>query len=124
MITNMALTEVKRYNCEFCGKDFRTPDRHICKFDPKFKNCHSCTHCLGFEEQDRFGGIDVGEGIMPTDQLYAKCSFTEPEYGCRDMVENSYYMDCEHYEWCGGRWVDYMNDNHIDNENPLDDWPF
>lgn len=38
------MKKVVRYQCEWCGKEFRTPDRHQCKWDPKWKNCLSCAN--------------------------------------------------------------------------------
>lgn len=119
----MALQKVTRYNCEYCGQDFRTPDRHDCKFDPKYKNCHSCKHCRGFKKEDREGGIDVGIGIMPTDQLYPVCvKEIDNGYGAQDMCINGYYVDCDEYEWCGGRWVDYVNKNKLQQESEWSVW--
>lgn len=38
------MTKVDRYRCEWCGKEFRTPDRHRCKWDADAHNCLSCKH--------------------------------------------------------------------------------
>lgn len=38
------MKKVTRYLCEWCGKEFKTPDRHQCKWDPKWKNCLSCAN--------------------------------------------------------------------------------
>lgn len=109
----MALKEVVRYECEHCNKDFKTPDRHVCKFDPKFKNCHSCKHCRGFKDEDREGGIDVGVGIMPTNQLYPICIKDYGDHGALDLCQMGYQLNCDAYEWCGSTWYKYVNDNYL-----------
>lgn len=38
------MKKVIRYQCEWCGGEFKTPDKHKCRFDPKFKNCLSCAN--------------------------------------------------------------------------------
>ena len=50
---------VTRYNCDTCGKDFKTPNRHKCKFDPNLKNCFTCKR---LKEWNQGGIIDVGFG--------------------------------------------------------------
>jgi len=38
------MKQVIRYQCEFCKKEFKTPDRHYCKKNPELKNCFTCKH--------------------------------------------------------------------------------
>lgn len=38
------MKKVVRYQCEWCGKEFKTPDRHLCKWRPEIHNCLSCRH--------------------------------------------------------------------------------
>lgn len=38
------MKQVTRYQCEWCGKEFKTPDRHKCRWDPCAHNCLSCRH--------------------------------------------------------------------------------
>lgn len=38
------MEKVTRYRCKWCGKEFKTPDRHACKWDPDAFNCLSCVH--------------------------------------------------------------------------------
>lgn len=54
------MTEVKRYRCEWCGKEFRTPDRHHCRFDPDVKNCLSCEFVGTFIPADRENDLPCG----------------------------------------------------------------
>lgn len=41
------MLKVTRYKCAWCGEEFRTPDKHDCKFDPDKRNCLSCRHVCG-----------------------------------------------------------------------------
>ena len=38
------MKKVTRYLCEFCGKEFKTSDRHKCRWSPDAHNCLSCKH--------------------------------------------------------------------------------
>lgn len=38
------MKKVVRYQCEWCGKEFKTPDRHKCRWSPEAHNCLSCKH--------------------------------------------------------------------------------
>lgn len=38
------MQKVIRYKCKWCGKEFKTPDRHLCRWDPGCRNCLSCKH--------------------------------------------------------------------------------
>ena len=38
------------YECPYCKKLFRTPDKHNCKRDPEKKNCFSCSHLQRFAD--------------------------------------------------------------------------
>lgn len=44
------MEQVVRYKCQWCGKEFKTPDRHVCKWDPDCKNCLSCKYRGKFVE--------------------------------------------------------------------------
>ena len=46
------MKQVIRYQCEFCKKEFKTPDRHYCKKNPKLKNCFTCKHLKGWLESE------------------------------------------------------------------------
>lgn len=39
------------YECLYCKKFFKTPDKHKCKKDPALKNCFSCKHLQRFKEE-------------------------------------------------------------------------
>ena len=44
---------IDMYQCTWCGKIFRTNDRHRCKFRPSFENCFSCANCTGVDAAAR-----------------------------------------------------------------------
>ena len=49
------MTKVTRYKCKWCGREFHTPNRHKCKFNPTYRSCLSCKYCgkfSSFEEED------------------------------------------------------------------------
>jgi len=101
------MKELTVYQCEHCKKLFRTPNRHNCKFNPKFKNCHSCKFCRGFTDEDYIGGVDVGVGTMPTNMLYPTCMKDCGDYSALEITRMGYKLNCSEYEYCGGRWYDY-----------------
>ena len=39
------------YECEYCKKLFRTPNRHDCKMRPELKNCWTCKQFKCFEHR-------------------------------------------------------------------------
>lgn len=53
--TQIDMTKVTRYKCRWCGREFRTSNRHKCRFNPAYRSCLSCKHCGkfdSFEEED------------------------------------------------------------------------
>ena len=49
------MEKVVRYRCKWCGREFRTPNRHKCRFNPSNRCCLSCKHCgkfASFEEEN------------------------------------------------------------------------
>lgn len=55
------MKKVTVYKCKWCGRMFKTPNLHQCKFDPDLKNCMSCKHNAGC----RPGEYEEGEFIPP-----------------------------------------------------------
>jgi hypothetical protein len=35
---------ITMYECPYCKKLFKTPDKHRCRRNPELKNCYSCKH--------------------------------------------------------------------------------
>lgn len=65
-----AMEKVIRYRCKWCGREFRTPDRHCCRFDPDAKNCLSCAYVGKFDEGEPSRGHPsmpgYDEGVAPS----------------------------------------------------------
>lgn len=89
---------VTMYECPHCKKLFRTPNRHkVCKFDPARKNCFSCKHNKGFnEEWDNDGFRDIRSVIVD-------CEKVSPDnYEC--IINTMYHgvpkweLTCHHWE--------------------------
>lgn len=41
---------ITMYECPYCKKIFKTPDKHKCKRHPELKNCFSCKHFKCFND--------------------------------------------------------------------------
>ena len=55
------MKQVIRYRCEWCGKEFHTPNLHVCKWDPDCKNCLSCVHRGEFVQGEPGRLVGFGE---------------------------------------------------------------
>ena len=53
------MTKLTVYKCKWCGKTFKTPNLHDCKFDPDHRNCLSCRHNCGCRKFEMQGECDV-----------------------------------------------------------------
>ena len=96
------MKEVTRYQCQFCKKDFKTPNKHHCKFNPKLKNCFTCRHLKGWEEGDEY----------PSD-YYREPNYPNCAVGCDgwdiDVIKGcNYNMQCS--EWEEGKY-DWAKEN-------------
>lgn len=83
------MTKVTRYKCAWCGHEFHTPDKHLCKFDPDCKNCLSCVHRGNYypEHTEPGGqGINVGSDYFPP-SFYCKALGYVCEGGLNDFPE-------------------------------------
>lgn len=81
---------VTRYQCEYCKKEFKTPNRHYCKFDPKLKNCLSCKHMNGWEYvEDEWGRTIEG---------YPYCKHGSDAWDLSEMRYNGFNMQCNEWE--------------------------
>lgn len=90
------LKKVVRYQCQFCKKDFKTPDRHRCKFNPELKNCFTCKHLKGWIQSDynEYGwGIDSG-------QNYPDCTkgYDDGSWDIESIKGVNYNMQCSEWE--------------------------
>lgn len=100
------MKKVTRYQCQFCKKDFKTPNRHHCKFNPELKNCFTCKHCKGWHEGKI---IDVGFGPYngPYEPPYPDCNVSMSGWNIEDIKACSYNMQCSGYEEGKFDWSTY-----------------
>ncbi len=89
------MKKVTRYQCEFCKKDFKTPDRHYCKMNPELKNCFTCKHLKGWLESE--DGVDVGVGILPYPN-YPDCAADVDGWDIEEIKGANYNMQCSEWE--------------------------
>ena len=90
------MKQVVRYQCEYCKKEFKTPDRHFCKMNPELRNCFTCKHLKGWLESE--DGVDVGIGIL-RDPNYPDCAADAGDGWDIEIIKNCCYdMQCEHWE--------------------------
>ena len=88
-----SMEKVERYRCRWCGREFKTPDRHLCRFDPDAHNCLSCIfrgdcvsdcheggdyfpksfHCAIHDCIQEGGLNDFPEAVSPTVAGTVKC---------------------------------------------------
>lgn len=83
------MIQIIRYQCELCKKEFRTPNRHYCKNNPELKNCFSCKHLDGWDNNDR---------DYPN---YPVCLVNEEvnaEWDINTIKQVNYNMQCEKWE--------------------------
>lgn len=97
----MHMEKVVRYNCKFCGKDFRTPDKHHCKKNPELKNCFTCKHLKGWEESEDNGEYGYEYYKEPN---YPDCAADMDGWNIEDIKSANYDMQCDkweqgRYEW-------------------------
>lgn len=96
------MKKVTRYQCGFCKKDFKTPDRHYCKFDPELKNCFTCKHLKGWHEGEI---VNVGFGPYngPSEPNYPDCAVDCDGWDIEAIKGCNYNMQCS--GWAEGRKV-------------------
>jgi hypothetical protein len=76
------------YECEYCKKVFKTPDKHRCKMHPELKNCFSCKHLEKFDEDSSPGSYgDSGyRYVSPV------CGHSEHyEHDTEDIIDVMYH---------------------------------
>lgn len=87
------MKEVTRYECQFCKKDFKTPNRHECKFNPELKNCFTCKYLKGWVEGEK----DYHHGYWNPN--YPDCDVNEGDHWDIEQIkDNKYDMQCESWE--------------------------
>lgn len=89
------MKEVTRYECQFCKKDFKTPDKHYCKFNPELKNCFTCKHLKGWEEGEGNGNYGYDYYREPN---YPDCEKECDGWDIEAIKGCNYDMQCSGYE--------------------------
>ncbi len=84
------MRKVTRYQCQFCKKDFKTPDRHYCKKNPELKNCFTCKHLKGWDEDFVYGEY--------TRTPWPDCAAGVDGWDIETIKEVNYDMQCEKWE--------------------------
>lgn len=87
------------YECEFCKKLFRTPNKHNCKKNPELKNCFTCEHLKGWLKS--LDGVDVGVGII-YDPNYPNCAAGIDGWDIESIKHSNYNMQCP--DWKEGKY--------------------
>ena len=99
------MQKVTRYKCEWCGKEFRTPDRHLCKWRPEVHNCLSCAYRGAFVKGEPARQVDFGEwedGVANSFMCHCKKCFDDPKSSTGQ-----------------GGWNDFPSAAYSDNEKEL-----
>lgn len=88
------MKEIKVYECEYCHKLFKTPNKHKCKFEPSLKNCFTCKNFIAWEEDNTL--IDVGIRQVTAPPIV--CCSKELEWSIEEIKEVNYNMQCQEWE--------------------------
>lgn len=94
------LKKVVRYECRWCRKLFKTPNRHNCRFDPKNHNCLSCRHCGKFgtyTEEDQTISVECA-GVFAHPTIVVKgfrCERNGTEVGEGGLNDFPYALSVE-----------------------------
>lgn len=93
-------TKIDMYKCNYCGRIFKTDNRHKCKFLPELRNCYSCKHCIGIECYDH----NNGDAALDEDfkkKVICECGI---DINLRKLSQIRYALNCnswtclDHYE--------------------------
>ncbi len=89
---------VTMYECPFCQKLFRTPNRHNCRRDPAKTNCYSCEH-WGHEFYLEFHRYDCDPDIKGAPELAClKHETSDVESAHAFMREMGWRLNCPDYK--------------------------
>lgn len=103
------MKKVTRYQCQFCKKDFKTPDKHRCKFNPELRNCFTCNHLKGWLESEEYNDYGWGSKQEPN---FPDCAADEGEFWDIEQIKlANYNMQCSEweegkYDWIGKKEVE------------------
>ncbi len=94
------MKKVIRYKCEYCNKEFKTPDRHFCKKKPELKNCFTCKHLKGWLVSEESAPIyfesETNYKIYPN---YPDCAAGAGESWNIEIIKKcNYDMQCNYWK--------------------------
>jgi len=84
-------SNVTRYVCLYCKKDFKSNTRHDCKRDPDKKNCFTCKHNKGWKP------TEVEYDYHNSEEWGVICE-NEYDHTAPDLVRMSYKLNCPEWE--------------------------
>lgn len=88
------MKEVTRYECQYCKKDFKTPNRHECKFNPVLKNCFTCKYLKCWDD-----GEDYSEGYdYNREPNFPNCVAGVDGWDIENIKQCGYNMQCDKWE--------------------------
>lgn len=85
---------VTRYQCQYCKKDFKTPDKHYCKFNPVLRNCFTCKHLKGWNEGEQYGS-EEGYWKEPNEPI---CNAGVEGWDIEEIKRRNYNLQCDKWE--------------------------
>ena len=89
------MKELKVWQCRWCKKLFKTPNRHCCKKDPVLKNCFTCKNLMGWDK-----GEAQDDHYEPP---YPDCKAGNDECWDIDSIQEvNYDLQCE--SWKEGKY--------------------
>jgi len=89
-------SNVTRYICLYCNKEFKTASRHDCKRDPDKKNCFTCRHNKEWYREDTENGYSEG-GYYTIPVWQVDCA-KERECTAPELSRVGYKLNCPDWE--------------------------
>ena len=83
------MKELKVWQCQWCKKLFKTPNRHCCKKNPALKNCFTCKHLKDWYKDDY--GLNAPNCVALEDKSWL-------DWDIESIKSMNYDMKCECWE--------------------------
>ena len=94
------------WKCTNCNKLFRTPNRHYCKKNPELKNCFTCKHLKGWNQET----YDGYARSAPPEPDCAVCPpYEDYEWNIETIKRADYNMQCSFWEEGKYDWISEIN---------------
>lgn len=88
-----SMKELKVWECKWCKKLFKTPNRHCCKMNPAMKNCYTCKNLKGWKSGEAYN-------LSPCPDCKVKAA---DDYDLDFIKILGYNLKCE--SWEEGKYV-------------------